>query len=287
VKEYAAKLHDPAHQVYGVCLRGLPGWGENMAFLSTLVNAYGGAWFDAKNRPSIDSKPWREAVNYYVDLLSTYGPPSPEKNGYGENLKLFAEGHCGMWIDATVSMTSVLDPKTSKVASTVAFAPAPIVKPGRFGTHWVWTWSWAVPRSSKKQALAREFALWATSKDYIQLVAKEKGWLAVPPGTRYSTYASEGYQKALPSGAVVKREIETALDGAPVELGRPKTAAQFVMTPEFTAFGTSTGINVALALQKKLTVDEALKRSNDETRRVMTSEAKPNVRHAGTKKQKK
>ena len=29
VKEFAAKTHDPANKVYGICLRGKPGWGEN------------------------------------------------------------------------------------------------------------------------------------------------------------------------------------------------------------------------------------------------------------------
>jgi len=38
IREWASKVHDPAHGVYGVCLRGKPGWGENMGFVSTLVN---------------------------------------------------------------------------------------------------------------------------------------------------------------------------------------------------------------------------------------------------------
>ncbi len=45
-KSFAEALHDPANDQYGVCLRGKPGWGENMAFVSTMVNAHGGAWFD-------------------------------------------------------------------------------------------------------------------------------------------------------------------------------------------------------------------------------------------------
>ena len=44
IREWASKVHDRAHGVYGVCLRGKPGWGENMGFVSTLVNTFGGQW---------------------------------------------------------------------------------------------------------------------------------------------------------------------------------------------------------------------------------------------------
>src|SRR6266851_3232963 len=46
IKTAAAKITDPASETYGICLRGKAGWGENMAFLSTLGNAFGARWFD-------------------------------------------------------------------------------------------------------------------------------------------------------------------------------------------------------------------------------------------------
>ena len=46
IAEYADKLTDKANGIYGICLRGKPGWGENMAFLGTAAIAFGGAWFD-------------------------------------------------------------------------------------------------------------------------------------------------------------------------------------------------------------------------------------------------
>ena len=45
IKQFADKLTDKSSGVYGICLRGKPGWGENMAFLGTLVNTNGGEWF--------------------------------------------------------------------------------------------------------------------------------------------------------------------------------------------------------------------------------------------------
>ena len=42
----ARKVNDPSKGVSGICLRGLPGWGEQLAPLDTVVNTYGGKWFD-------------------------------------------------------------------------------------------------------------------------------------------------------------------------------------------------------------------------------------------------
>ena len=98
IKQFAAAIHDPAHEVYGICLRGKPGWGENMAYIATLVNAFGGRWFDEQWRPTINTPAWRAALTLYADLAA-YSPPSLSRNGFTENLALFAAGHCGIWID--------------------------------------------------------------------------------------------------------------------------------------------------------------------------------------------
>jgi len=42
INELAATLDDPDNGVSGICLRGLAGWGEVMAPLSTVMNTYGG-----------------------------------------------------------------------------------------------------------------------------------------------------------------------------------------------------------------------------------------------------
>ena len=53
------------------------------------------------------------------------GPPGASSNGFNENLALFNDGKCGMWIDATVAAGFVTDPKQSKVPDKVGFALAP------------------------------------------------------------------------------------------------------------------------------------------------------------------
>ena len=126
IKELAAKMHDPKNGVYGICLRGKPGWGDNMAFLSTLVNSFGGQWFDMNWKPQLESKPWKDAVTFYVDLLKNYGPPGSSANSFNEILALTNSGKCGMWVDATIAASFVSDPKQSKVADQMAFAQAPM-----------------------------------------------------------------------------------------------------------------------------------------------------------------
>ena len=102
VRDWAEQLHDPGSEVYGICLRGKPGWGENMAFVTTLVNTFGGQWFDNDWNTTLNTPEWQEAVSFYVDLLSNYGPPGASSNGFNENLALFSTGKRAMWVDATV-----------------------------------------------------------------------------------------------------------------------------------------------------------------------------------------
>ena len=142
--DIVSKIHDPAKGVYGLCLRGKPGWGDNMAFLTTMVNTYGGQWFDMNWKPQIDSKPWKDAIGQYVDLMKKYGPPGASANSFNENLALFNEGKCGVWIDATIAASFISDPKQSKVADKVAFAQAPTAVTPK-GANWLWSWNLAIP----------------------------------------------------------------------------------------------------------------------------------------------
>ncbi|MBV8466847.1 MAG: sugar ABC transporter substrate-binding protein [Burkholderiales bacterium] len=260
IADYAARLHDPAHGVYGVCLRGKPGWGENMALIGTMVDAYGGRWFDERWQAEIDGPAWHAAIGRYLDLLKRFGPPHAEQNGFNENLKLFADGHCAMWVDATVAAGSLFDPRQSRVANDLAYVAAPVAKTTR-GTAWLWSWALAIPASSAHQRAAQAFVTWATSKEYVAQVAKRYGWIAVPPGTRRSTYANPGYRKAAPFGLFVEQAINSAdLQTATLE-PKPYIGIQYVGIPEFPAIGNQVGEEIARVLRGEQTADQALKRA--------------------------
>ena len=160
IKAAAAAMHNPDAGVYGACLRGKPGWGDNMAFVTTMVNSFGGAWFDADMRPALDTDEWKSAINFYVDLLGTYGPPGSEGNSFNEILALYNEGKCGMWIDATIAASFL-------TVDGVAYAQSPNAG-NAVGANWLWAWAMAVPTGTENTDEAKAFIEWATSKAYIQ-----------------------------------------------------------------------------------------------------------------------
>ena len=268
VRDAAAKIHDPAGGVYGICLRGKPGWGDNMALITTMVNAFGGQWFDMQWKPQLESKPWKDAVTFYVDLLNKYGPPGSSANSFNEILALYNEGKCGMWVDATIAASFITDPKQSKVADKVAFAQAPSQVTAK-GANWLWAWALAIPAGTKHAAEAQKFITWATSKGYIDLVAKEKGWAAVPTGTRNSTYANPQFQKAAVFAEAEKAAIDSANPNDSTLPKSPYVGVQFAAIPEFQAIGLAVGQQMSAALAGQVTVEQALKTSQTAADREM------------------
>ncbi|RZI84581.1 MAG: sugar ABC transporter substrate-binding protein [Rubrivivax sp.] len=268
VRAIAAKLHNPDKGVYGICLRGRPGWGENMALLTPLVNTFGGQWFDMKWRPQLNTRPWKDAVTFYVDLMKKYGPPGAVANGFNENLDLFKDGRCGVWVDATIAASFIGDPRQSKVAGRVAFAQAPTAVTSK-GSHWLWAWALAIPASSGKVDAAQRFIRWATSKDYVQLVASQEGWGAVPTGTRQSTYDRPEFMKANPFARVEKKAIDTASQRDNTLPKSPYVGIQFAGIPEFQAIGTAVGQQMSMALGGSQTVEAALDASQKAADRKM------------------
>jgi sorbitol/mannitol transport system substrate-binding protein len=268
IEQFAKKLHNPGGGVYGIALRGKPGWGENMAYVSTLVNTYGGRWFDEKWKPQINSPEWKEAITFYVNLLKNYGPPGSSSNGHNECRALFASGNVAIWIDATSAASYMYDKSQSKVADKVAFAVAPQAKVPN-GKQWLWSWALAVPVSSKHPNEAKQFIQWSTSKDYIRLVAQTNGWAQVPPGTRKSTYDEPEYKKAAPFAEMTLKAMLAADPTKPSAKPVPYTGVQFVGIPEFSVVGTQVGQQVAAALVGNTSVEQALDTAQQSTERTM------------------
>ncbi|TFE37054.1 sugar ABC transporter substrate-binding protein [Paraburkholderia dipogonis] len=261
VKVFADKLTDKPNGVYGICLRGKAGWGENMAYVSTVVNTFGGRWFDENWKAQLDTPEWNKAITFYSDLLKKDGPPGASSNGFNENLTLTSSGKCAMWIDATVAAGMLYNKAQSQVADKIGFAAAPVAVTPK-GSHWLWSWSFAIPKTSKSQDAAKKFAEWATSKQYIELVAKDEGWASVPPGTRKSTYARPEYKQAAPFGSFVLNAIETANPNDSTLKKVPYSGVQFVGIPEFQSFGTVVGQSIAGVVAGQTDVATALKAAN-------------------------
>jgi len=234
-----------------------------------MVNAYGGQWFDMAWKPQIDTKPWKDAITQYVDLMKKYGPPGASANSFNENLALFNEGKCGVWIDATIAASFISDPKQSKVADKVAYAAAPTAVTNK-GANWLWSWNLAIPASSKQPAAAQKFITWATSKEYIALIAKSGGWATVPTGTRKSTYANPEFQKVAKFAVEEKKAIDSANPNDSTLPKSPYVGVQYAAIPEFQAIGLAVGQQMSAALAGKVTVDAALKTAQTAAEREMT-----------------
>ncbi|MFD1794851.1 sugar ABC transporter substrate-binding protein [Paracoccus aurantiacus] len=275
IKTAAEKMTNKDGEVYGICLRGKPGWGENMAFLTAMANSYGARWFDMEWKPQFDSAEWKAALTDYLDLMTNYGPPGASSNGFNENLSLFQQGKCGIWIDATVAASFVTDPDNSTVADQVAFAQFPNKEGVDNHGNWLWAWSLAVPATSDAQDAAKKFVAWATSKAYTDEVAAADGWRAAPPGTRTSLYENAEYQSAAPFAAMTLTAINSANTQKSSVQDIPYTGGQFVAIPEFQGIGTAVGQQFAAALAGQMSGDDALAAAQSNTEREMARAGYP------------
>ncbi|WP_016774870.1 ABC transporter substrate-binding protein [Pseudomonas sp. R62] len=267
VAGFAEKLTQKDKEQYGICLRGKAGWGENMALVTTVANAYGARWFDEQWKPEFSGPEWKNALNFYVNTMKKSGPPGASSNGFNENLALFNSGKCAIWVDASVAGSFVTDKTQSKVADHVGFTFAPHQVTDK-GSAWLYSWALAIPTSSKAKDAAKTFSAWATSKEYGELVAKTDGIANVPPGTRASTY-SDAYMSAAPFAKVTLESLKAADPSKPTLKPVPYIGIQLVTIPEFQAVGTQVGKLFSAALIGQTTVDQALAAAQQTTEREM------------------
>ncbi len=186
------------------------------------------------------------------------GPAGYATNGFNENLSLFNQGKCGMWIDATVAASFVTG-KDSTVADKVGFALAPDAGLGK-RSNWLWAWALAIPAGTQKSAEAKQFIEWATGKAYIEMVAAKEGWANVPPGARTSLYANPDYQ-AVP---FAKMTLDSILSADPLHATvnpAPYVGVQFAAIPEFAGIATDVSQEFSNAYAGQQTVEEALSKA--------------------------
>ncbi|NEC47937.1 sugar ABC transporter substrate-binding protein [Actinospica acidiphila] len=259
VADLAAQADGARPGMKGICLRGLPGWGEVMAPLTTVVNTFGGTWFDEDWKARLDSPEWNEAVNFYVDLVREHGESGAPQAGFAECLNNLTQGKVAMWYDAT-SAAGSLEADGSPVAGKIGYAPAPVEKTESSG--WLYTWAWGIQNASRNPDNAWKFVSWASSKEYEQLAGEQIGWSNIPAGKRASTYANPDYQaEASAFQEMTRRAIEQARPDDPGVQPRPAPGIQFVGIPEFTDLGTKVSQEISAAIAGRQSVETALRKS--------------------------
>jgi sorbitol/mannitol transport system substrate-binding protein len=261
VASYAAKLNQPG-KVAGICLRGLAGWGDNMASLDTVVNTFGGEWFNKSWQPQLTSPAFESATNFYVNLVRKYGESGASNDSFNQLLTLYGQGKCAMWYDSTVAATSIAGTYPS-VFNQTGYAFAPVDKTSSSG--WLWSWALGIPQGVSDQGAAWKFVSWATSKTYDQLVAKKYGWSAVPPGSRTSLYNTPAYQSAAKAFAGITL---ASIDGTdplhPTVNPVPYVGVQYVDIPQFESLGLQVGQQIAGAIAGSESVSQALSSSQSD-----------------------
>jgi sorbitol/mannitol transport system substrate-binding protein len=260
VAEFAAALHDPDNGQYGICLRGLPGWGEMGAPLGTVINTFGGRWYDADWNAQLTSPETTEAIKFYIDLVTKYGEPSAITSGFTECETLMVQGKAAMWYDATSASDLIFDPaQNPDYADKLGIANAPTKVKDNAG--WLWAWAFALESTSKNKDAAYKFMEWATSKDYPVAVFEKNGsWGGAPSGARKSLYENPDYAAY---GAAFNDVVLNALNtvdptAATVFEDTPYTGIQFVQIPEFQDLGTKCTQEFAGAISGDQSADDAI-----------------------------
>jgi sorbitol/mannitol transport system substrate-binding protein len=246
----------------GICLRGKPGWGEVLAPLDTVINTFGGRWFDEQWNAQLNSPEVKEAVNFYVNTIKESGELGASSTGFQECANLFGQGQTAMWYDATSAVSVLEDPQTyPDLVGKIGYLPAPIVEKPNSG--WLYTWALGIPKAAKNPDGAWKFISWMTSKDYMKLVGEKLGWARVPPGSRTSTYTELPEYEAISKsyGPLTLKSIESATPNQPTVQPVPYTGIQFVGIPEFQDLGTRVSQQISAAIAGQKSVDDALEQA--------------------------
>jgi len=262
VAEFAAKLDDKEAGVAGICLRGKPGWGESLAPFTTVVNTFGGRWFDENWNAQLTSPEFRAAADFYVNLLRDHGEVGASSAGFSECGNRYGQGQAAMWYDATVMAGTLEDPESSTVVGKSGYTAAPVSKTESSG--WLYTWSLAIPKVTDNKQAAWNFMQWMTNKEYVRKVGTELGWNQVPPGCRLSTYQIPEYREAAAAYAQptldgISRANQQQTMTAPV----PYPGIQFVGIPEFQDLGTRVSQQLSAAVAGQISVSDALEQAQE------------------------
>jgi sorbitol/mannitol transport system substrate-binding protein len=256
VADLAAQVDGAQPNMKGICLRGQPGWGQLFAPLTTVVNTFGGTWFNQDWTPGVNAPEFKEATNFYVDLVKAHGENGAPQAGFTECLNNMQQGNVAMWYDAT-SAAGSLEAADSPVKGKVGYVAAPVVKTDSSG--WLYAWAWGIQQASKKQDAAWKFISWASGKDYEKLVGTQLGWSKVPAGKRSSTYDIAEYTaEAKAFAEPTQKAIEAADPNNAGVQKRPAPGIQFIDIPEFPDLGTQVSQDVSAAIAGQTTVDAAL-----------------------------
>ena len=263
IYELAKAIHDPANGIVGMTMRGAPGWGMSGAPFVTIINAFGGRFYDMDWNATVDTPEQRAAWQMYKKILRDAGQEDILSYTYNECIALMQSGKGGIYYDAT-SIAPPLESAESSVAGKMGYVMAPHQKK-KTNTAWLWNWAMGInPKSPEyKKKAVFDFMLWATSKDFIkQTIERDPTGSSTPPASRSSTYSLAAYANA-PYAEMTLKTLESTDFTNPTLQPVPYVGLQYIAIPEFADAGTKMTEYLADYVVDKISLDEAISRTND------------------------
>jgi sorbitol/mannitol transport system substrate-binding protein len=263
IYELAKGIHDPANGIVGMTMRGAPGWGMSGAPFVTMVNAFGGRFYDMNWHATVDTPEQRGAWKMYKKILREAGQNDILSYTYNECIALMQSGKCGIYYDAT-SIAPPLESEGAASRGKIGYVMPPHQKM-KTNTAWLWNWAMGInPESSEaKKKATFDFMLWATSKEFIKKsIEIDPTGASTPPASRSSTYLLPAYKKT-PYAAMTLKTLESTDFTNPTMQPVPYVGLQYIAIPEFADAGTKMTQYLADYVVDKITLDEAIKKTND------------------------
>ncbi|MCX5906606.1 MAG: sugar ABC transporter substrate-binding protein, partial [Deltaproteobacteria bacterium] len=175
--------------------------------LAPFVFGMGGRWLDEKGRPDLASEAFIKALDLYGSTLRKYGPPGIAGQTWAQNQVVFGMGNAAMNTDSSNFISTYEDPKKSKLAGKVGYAPVPR-GPGGLRSSLI-AWCLSIGSKSKNKEAAWYFIQWLSSKEIVTRQAKMKmpvGRESVRKGPEFQSNMSKEwldvFDKELPTAAV-------------------------------------------------------------------------------------
>ena len=256
-------------EVTGICLNGIPEWDQLGGALTTVVNTFGGTWWEANEdgtlgEPQIDQPDsgFRAATEFYLNLARDVGPDNFAETAFDQCLEQFQNGNAAIWYDTTAA-APLLEGAGSPVAGNVGYTRAPIAETNASGA--LWTWGLTLPARGNQLDAGWEFIRWATSPETIALIAEHAldGWndpAVVGAATRTSHFDIPEFREATePYGDIVFDELTAANPNNPGTTPRPGLpGVQYVGYPQFPQVATDCTVELSAAVTGTITIDQAL-----------------------------
>jgi sorbitol/mannitol transport system substrate-binding protein len=228
-------MDDPENGVNGICLRGKAGWGEGGAFITVTANSFGARWFDEDWQAQFDSRRMGRGAELLRQPDERLRPRrlrhqrlqrEPVAVPAGPVRHVDRRHRCGVLRDQPQRLHR-RGPGRLRAGPDTGLGPR---------SNWLWAWALAIPAGTQQSDAALQFIEWATSADYIELVAENEGWANVPPGARTSLYENPDYAE-VPFAQMTLDSILAADPNNPTVDPVPYVGIQFVAIPEFAGIG--------------------------------------------------